>query len=107
MAMPWRTPLDRFSFGSPARTLGRMTYAGLPRGSRGSAMTTWQQGTSAIRAAPRVAGVGDYDLATRYFCYPASKSSLRILAQPGIKVRLTRNFDKARGFVNRAKGTLC
>ena len=42
-----------------------------------------------------------------YLCDPASKSSLRILARPGMKVRLTRNFDKHRGFVNGATGTVC
>ena len=42
-----------------------------------------------------------------YLCDPASKSPLRILARRGIKVRLTRNFDKQRGFVNGATGTVC
>ena len=39
-------------------------------------------------------------------CDPASKSDLRVLARPGIEVRLTRNFDKVRGFVNGAVGTV-
>ena len=39
-------------------------------------------------------------------CDPTTKSSLRILARLGIKIRLTRNFDKARGFVNGALGVV-
>ena len=46
------------------------------------------------------------DLATGYMCDPTTKSSLRILARPGIKIRLTRNFDKTRGFVNGAVGVV-
>ena len=42
-----------------------------------------------------------------YLCDPASKSPLRFLARPCIKVRLTRNFDKQRGFVNGAIGAVC
>ena len=49
---------------------------------------------------------GSVDLATGYFCDPTTKSGLRILARPGIKVRLTRNFDKQRGFVNGAVGVV-
>ena len=55
----------------------------------------------------RLKGIGEEDLATGYLCDPASKSALRVLARPGIKVRLTRNFDKTRGFVNGATGTVC
>ena len=58
-------------------------------------------------AALRLQGIGEEDLATGYLCDPASKSALRVLARPGIKVRLTRNFDKTRGFVNGATGTVC
>ena len=46
------------------------------------------------RAALRIQGIGEEDLDTGYLCDPASKSTLRVLARPGIKVRLTRNFDK-------------
>ena len=35
-------------------------------------------------------------------CDPTSKSKLRIVAVKGILIRLTRNFDKQRGFVNGA-----
>jgi len=58
-------------------------------------------------AALRLQGIGEEDLATGYLCDPASKLDLRVLARPGIKVRLTRNFDKTRGFVNGANGTVC
>ena len=73
---------------------------------------TWLTCTNAgaadvCRAALRIHGIGEEDLETGYLCDPASKSTLRVLARPGIKVRLTRNFDKARGFVNGATGTVC
>ena len=48
--------------------------------------------------------VSDADLEEGYLCDPQSKSELRILARPGIILRLTRNFDKSRGFVN---GAIC
>ena len=72
---------------------------------------TWLTCTNAgaadvCRAALRVAGIDEDDLASGYLCDPASKSPLRILARPGIKERLTRNFDKQRGFVNGAAGTV-
>ena len=37
-----------------------------------------------------------------YFCDPTTKSNLRIVARPGVYVRLSRNLDKRRGFVNGA-----
>ena len=51
-------------------------------------------------------GIGDELLETGYLCDPESKSDLRIIARPGILVRLTRNFDKQRGFVNGAVGVV-
>ena len=73
---------------------------------------TWLTSTNAgaaevCRAALAVAGIGEEDLSGGYLCDPESKSPLRILARPGIKVRLTRNLDKQRGFVNGATGTVC
>ena len=44
------------------------------------------------------------ELAEGYACDPTSKSTLRIVARKGILLRLTRNLDKTRGFVN---GALC
>ena len=72
---------------------------------------TWLTCTNAgaadvCRAALQLQGIGEDDLATGYSCDPASKSDLRVLARPGFKVRLTRNFDKVRGFVNGAVGTV-
>ena len=58
-------------------------------------------------AALQPRGIGEDVLATGYVCDPVSKSNLRVLARPGIKVRLTRNIDKMRGFVNGAVGTVC
>ena len=49
-------------------------------------------------------GVSDIDLEQGFLADPASKSDLRILAKPGLIVRLTRNCDKRRGFVNGAVG---
>ncbi len=53
-------------------------------------------------AAVRHKGITDEDLSNGYLCDPCSKSSLRIVARRGVILRLTRNFDKQRGFVNGA-----
>ena len=45
-------------------------------------------------------GISRVQLQSGYLCDPASKSDLRILARPGVVLRLTRNLDKRRGFVN-------
>ena len=47
------------------------------------------------------------ELEAGFLCDPASKSSLRILARPGVTLRLTRNLDKGRGFVNGALAVVC
>ena len=47
-------------------------------------------------------GITKEELDKGYLCDPASKSPLRILARKGILIRLTRNLDKQRGFVNGA-----
>ncbi len=47
-------------------------------------------------------GVTDDQLASGYYCDPTSKSDLRIVFKRGVVYRLTRNFDKGRGFVNGA-----
>jgi hypothetical protein len=49
-------------------------------------------------------GITRADTEKGYLCDPTSKSTLGILAIIGIILRLTRNLDKARGFVN---GALC
>ena len=52
-------------------------------------------------------GIGPKELARGFLCDPASKSGLRILAIKGVMLRLTRNLDKARGFVNGALCVVC
>ena len=54
------------------------------------------------KAALALLGVTQADLATGYACDPTSKSDTPIVAKPGLMVRLTRNLDKQRGFVNGA-----
>ena len=68
---------------------------------------TWLTATNAgseqvCRAALHLKGIKEADLADGFVCDPQTKSSLRILARPGIIVRLSRNLDKTRGFVNGA-----
>ena len=58
------------------------------------------------REAVACEGISDEDLENGYLCDPESKSDLRVVARPGILVRLTRNFDKQRGFVNGAVGVV-
>ena len=49
-------------------------------------------------------GITKADTDLGYYCDPTSKSTIGILAIAGIILRLTRNLDKSRGFVN---GALC
>ena len=49
-------------------------------------------------------GITDAELKKGFLPDPTSKSSLRIVARPGVLVRLTRNEDKDKGFVNGAFG---
>ena len=49
-------------------------------------------------------GITAEQLEGGYCCDPTTKSTMRIVAQPGLVLRLSRNFDKQRGFVN---GALC
>ena len=70
---------------------------------------TWLTSTNAgadevCRGALRVAGIDEDELSTGYLCDPAAKSPLRILARPGINVRLTRNFDNAARIRQRCGG---
>ena len=68
-------------------------------------LTATNQGASEVcEAALELAGITKLMLETGYFCDPTSKSSLRIVAKPGVYIRLCRNFDKKRGFVNGAIG---
>ena len=70
-------------------------------------MFTWLTVTNAgseevCRAALRHQGITEAELDTGFVCDPQTKSRLRILARPGIILRLSRNIDKQRGFVNGA-----
>ena len=57
-------------------------------------------------AAVRHVGITEAELRKGFLPDPTSKSTLRIVARPGVLVRLTRNEDKTRGFVNGAIGTI-
>ena len=59
------------------------------------------------KAALKHLGITDEELQAGYYPDPTSKSDLRILVRPGIIIRLTRNFDKTRGFVNGALAEVC
>ena len=63
-------------------------------------LTSTNAGVSEVcEAALRSMGVPQEELDHGYMCDLATKSSLRIVAKAGILVRLSRNFDKVRGFV--------
>ena len=71
-------------------------------------LTATNRGASEVCAeALRLEGITDEELQRGYYCDPATKSELRIVAKPGVVVRLSRNFDKQRGFVNGAIGVVC
>ena len=71
-------------------------------------LTCTNRGASEIcKAAIALQGVTSADLQTGYLCDPTAKSDLPIVAKPGILIRLTRNFDKQRGFVNGAVAVVC
>jgi hypothetical protein len=65
-------------------------------------LTSTNRGASEVCAAAlRCIGVAK-EAETGHLCDPATKSGLRILARKGVLIRLSRNFDKQRGFVNGA-----
>ena len=66
-------------------------------------LTCTNRGASEVcEAALRILEVTQEELDWGYACDPTSKSRLRIVAKEGVLLRLTRNFDKSRGFVNGA-----
>ncbi len=66
-------------------------------------LTSTNKGAAEVcRAALRSLQVTEEELKSGYSCDPASKSDLRIVAKKGLLIRLTRNLDKQRGFVNGA-----
>jgi len=71
-------------------------------------LTCTNVGASEVcRAALGAEGVSEADLKTGYPCDPNCKSDLSIVARPGIMIRLSRNCDKQRGFVNGALAVVC
>ena len=66
-------------------------------------LTATNRGAAEVcEAALAEVGISKKDLEGGYVCDPTSKSTMRILARPGLVLRLTRNLDKQRGFVNGA-----
>ena len=71
-------------------------------------LCTTNNGASQVcEAALEDLGISKADLDTGYPCDPSTKSDLPILARKGILLRLSRNFDKQRGFVNGAMVEVC
>eukprot|EP00959_Pyramimonas_sp_CCMP1952_P361237 7565383-Pyramimonas_sp.AAC.1 len=57
-------------------------------------------------AALRLAGVTPKELEAGFDPDPASRVQIKIVAKPGLLVRLTRTLDKVRGFVNGATAVI-
>ena len=71
-------------------------------------LTCTNKGSSEVcQAALRLQGIGAEQLAKGYPCDPTTQSPLNIIAKPGLIIRLSRNFDKQRGFVNGALAVIC
>ena len=99
--LPWLEPI-----GSPGAAVSRGHALQEATGQDFTWLTCTNAGAAEVcRAALALAGIGEEELSRGYPCDPDSKSPLRIIARPGIKVRLTRNLDKQRGFVNGARAT--
>ena len=71
-------------------------------------LTCTNAGASEVCAAAlRLIGITQQELDQGYLCDPTTKSNLRMVAKPGVIIRLSRNFDKQRGFVNDALAEIC
>ena len=71
-------------------------------------LTATNRGSNDVcKAALAAVAVTMEDLEGGYRCDPTSKSNLKILARPGLVLRLSRNLDKQRGFVNGALAVVC
>ena len=71
-------------------------------------ITYTNRGASEVsKAAISLLGLTEAHLEEGYSCDPQTKSDLNIVARPGITIRLSRNFDKHRGFVNGALAVVC
>ena len=85
---------------------------GLAMAAESGQVFTWLTVTNAgaaevCEAALRTLGISLSDLQGGFLCDPSSKSDLRMLARPGILLRLTRNLYKQRGFVSGAIAVVC
>ena len=70
-------------------------------------LTCTNRGCSEVcEAALECLGITAAEREQGFLCDPNSKSDLRILAKPGVLIRLTRNQDKYRGFVNGAMAVI-
>ena len=71
-------------------------------------LTITNNGSAEVcRAALEYQGVTEERIAQGFLCDPSTKSTLRIVAKSGLVIRLSRNFDKQRGFVNGAIAVIC
>ena len=108
---PTRQALREY-FGSrhwKRRSLSQYVADGMHMGAEQGEQFTWLTATNkgsaqVCLAALQNLGITEADLKNGYSCDPQTKSDLRILARPGIVLRLSRNHDKFRGFVN---GAVC
>ena len=93
-------------------TLAECVAHGLEMAEKEKKVFTWLTSTNrgsqtVCEAALVLLGITEKDLEKGYLCDPTSKSSLRILARRGLVLRLTRNLEKSRGFVNGALAVVC
>ena len=113
--------LNRIRWKQPSRVLLEEYFEGRnPRGSLDAAvgrgidisretgqpflwLCSTNRGAAEVSAAAvRCVGITEVELRKGFLPDPTSKSGHRIVARPGVLVRLTRNEDKTRGFVNGA-----
>ena len=70
-------------------------------------LTSTNRGAAEVcEAALALLGITSAQLEAGYLPDPTTKSPLKIIARPGVILRLSRNLDKARGFVNGALATV-
>ena len=91
----------------PRVTLEQAVASGLQISERTGDTFQWLTATNrgaakVSRAALAYLGLTDDDLNDGFPCDPESGSDIPIVARPGVLLRLTRNIDKERGFVNGA-----
>lgn len=70
-------------------------------------LTSTNKGSSDVsQAALDLVGITEEVRSGGYQCDPNTKSTLPIIGKPGVVIRLSRNFDKQRGFVNGATAVI-